>query len=256
MRGFYDRLKTYPTTAVNYFFLRDNWTMLLFQLIKMLISDPLQFVIAVILLVFPLLISITVHEWAHGFTAYKFGDPTPKLQGRLSFNPFAHLDPIGTLMLFIVGIGWAKPVEIIPENIQSKNKLMLVGLAGPLSNFVLAIIFIFILYFAVVFFSNNPAWQESELALLAVILLGFIIRINFALGIFNLLPLPPLDGANVISNLLPDNLARTYFRLAPFSMPILLIFLISGGVKVIFDFADNIQNFLLVFIDSLLFNIL
>ena len=230
--------------------------MLLYQLIKMLISDPIQFVIAVILLIFPLLLSITVHEWAHGFTAYKFGDPTPKLQGRLSFNPFAHLDPIGTLMLFIVGIGWAKPVEIVPENIQDRKKIMLVALAGPVSNFILAIIFIFILYFTSIFFMNNPMLLKSELIMLIILLLGFIIRINFALGLFNLIPLPPLDGANVISNLLPEKSARAYFSLAPYSMPILLIFLISGGVSVIFDFAEEIQKFLFVFIDSLLFNVM
>ena len=110
--------------------------MLLYQLIKLLFQNPLIFLIFFIVLTIPLLISITIHEWAHGFVAYKFGDPTPKEQGRLSLNPFRHLDPIGTLMLFVVGIGWAKPVEINPNNIRDRHKLMLVAFAGPLSNFV------------------------------------------------------------------------------------------------------------------------
>ena len=230
--------------------------MLLYKLISLLFSDPLQFIISIVVLIIPLLISITVHEWAHGFTAYKFGDPTPKLQGRLSFNPFAHLDPLGTLMLFIIGIGWAKPVEINPNNIHGKYKLMLVGLAGPLSNFILGIIFIFILYFTVVAVGADPFAYKDGLLILAIGLLGWIIRINFALGMFNLLPLPPLDGANVISNLLPANFARAYFRLAPFSLPILFLLLISGGLTYIFKFALVIQVILLKFIDSVLFHVL
>ncbi len=235
--------------------------MLLYQLIQLLFSDPLQFLIAILLLVIPLLISITVHEWAHGYTAYKFGDMTPKQQGRLSFNPFSHLDPMGTLMLFIIGIGWAKPVEIDPNNIKNRYKLMLVSFAGPFSNFVLAVIFGFLLYFAVVNFGINPfnLGNEEELtnglALLVIFLLTIIIRINIVLGIFNLLPLPPLDGSNIISNLLPESLARAYYKLAPFSLPILFLILISGGVRIIFNIAEKIQTTLLVFIDSILFNV-
>jgi len=230
--------------------------MLLYKLISLLFSDPLQFIISIVVLIIPLLISITVHEWAHGFTAYKFGDPTPKIQGRLSFNPFAHLDPLGTLMLFIVGIGWAKPVEINPNNINGKYKLMMVGLAGPVSNFILGTFFIFILYFTIAAVNADPFSLNNELVILAIGLLGWIIRINFALGMFNLLPLPPLDGANVLSNLMPANISRIYFRLAPFSLPILFLLLISGGLTYIFNFSMTIQTVLLQFIDSVLFRIL
>ncbi|HSA06638.1 MAG TPA: site-2 protease family protein [Candidatus Gastranaerophilales bacterium] len=233
--------------------------MLLYELIQLLLKDPLQFVIAIIILVVPLLISITIHEWAHGYTAYKFGDPTPAMQGRLSFNPFAHLDPMGALMLFIIGIGWAKPVEINPNNIQDKFKLMLVALAGPASNFILAAIFILVLYFLVAAFSINPLANGiviDGIKAVTVIMLMLIIKINLALGLFNLIPLPPLDGANALSNLLPDNLAEIYFRLAPFSLPILLVLMISGGISYIFDFALIIQKTLLIWIDSLFFNVL
>jgi len=216
--------------------------MLLLELLKLLLSDPIKFVIAIVILFVPLLISITVHEWAHGFTAYKFGDPTPKNQGRLTLNPFSHLDPVGTLMLFIIGIGWAKPVEINPGNIEQpykKFKLMMVALAGPLSNFTLGVFFTFVLYFLIgnVFFESLLSW---------------LVIINFALGMFNLIPLPPLDGANVIANLLPDNLARTYFKLAPFSLPILFLLILTGAIRYIFDFAYIIQQELLKLIASIL----
>jgi len=220
--------------------------MLLFQLLKILLEDPAQFVLAILLLFIPLLISITVHEWAHGFTAYKFGDPTPKIQGRLSLNPFKHLDPVGTLMLFIIGIGWAKPVEINPQNIGEdfkKLKLILISLAGPFSNFFMAIFFSFLLFLLVKFFAFN--------SLSIIFLFILLIRINFVLGIFNLIPLPPLDGSNVVANLLPDKLAEQYFRLAPFSLPILFLLIITGGIDFIFDIAETIQQSVFTFIESI-----
>lgn len=94
--------------------------MLILTLTKMFRENPLGGLLALLALTVPLLISITIHEWAHGFTAYKFGDPTPKEQGRLSLNPLVHLDPAGTLALFIIGIGWAKPVQINPRNIHGR----------------------------------------------------------------------------------------------------------------------------------------
>ena len=227
--------------------------MLLLKLIELLLTDPTQFALALIILVVPLLVSITVHEWAHGMTAYLFGDPTPKLQGRLSFNPFAHLDPAGTLMLFIVGIGWAKPVEINPNNIHGRHKLMLVALAGPLSNFIMAIIFIFALYFLITTFGQG---ELAPMSIFVATLLGFIIRINLALGMFNLIPLPPLDGANIIAPLLPDSIARAWWRLAPYSIPILLLLMFTGGISYIFTFADWLSKFLLVKVDSLMTKLL
>lgn len=219
--------------------------MLLFQLLKLLFTDPIQFVLAILVLFVPLLISITVHEWAHGFIAYKFGDPTPKYQGRLSLNPFTHLDPVGTLMLFIIGIGWAKPVEINPQNISEefkKIKLMMVAFAGPLSNFILGTFFTFLLYILVRFFALE--------SMLVIFLLGLIIRINFVLGIFNLIPLPPLDGSNIIVNLMPEKMANAYFKFAPYTLPVLFLLIITGGIRLIFDVAETIQQNLLIFIDS------
>lgn len=230
--------------------------MLISQLLKLLISSPDEFFIAIILLFVPLLISITIHEWAHGYTAYKFGDPTPAIQGRLSFNPFAHLDPVGVLMLFIIGIGWAKPVMINPANIRQKYKLMLVGLAGPLSNFVLGIIFSLILFVIMKVYGAQIISEQNNYLTLVVSLLGLIVRTNFVLGLFNLIPLPPLDGANVISNLLPDNLAKTYFKIAPFSLPILFLLMFNGAIDFIFRFAGILQEAVLAGFGKLFMNFL
>jgi len=222
--------------------------MLLYQLIKLLFQNPLYFLIFFTVLTIPLLISITVHEWAHGMVAYKFGDPTPKEQGRLSFNPFRHLDPMGTLMLFIVGIGWAKPVEINPYNIKGRYKLMLVAFAGPFSNFVMATLFSFVIYLIITISKLKGLNPETNILGLFIVLLGIIVRINLVLGLFNLIPLPPLDGANIIRNLLPENLSNAYFRLAPYGLPILLILIFTHGINYIFKLADFLQIQLLSWI--------
>lgn len=230
--------------------------MLLFKLIQLLFENPLYFLIAFVLLTTPLLISITIHEWAHGFAAYKFGDNTPKEQGRLSLNPFAHLDPVGTLMLFIVGIGWAKPVEINPYNINNRFKLMLVALAGPLSNFIMAVLFSFAAYLTLKTSGLSVLNPEVSLLALFIVFLELIIRINLALGMFNLIPLPPLDGANIVRNLLPEKLSEFYFRLAPYGFPILLVLIFTGIIDHIFNFADFLQIRILqlvaVFCDAIL----
>lgn len=218
--------------------------MLLFELIKLLLHDPLEFVLVFGLLSIPLLITITIHEWSHGFVAYKFGDNTPKDAGRLSLNPFTHLDPMGVLMLFIVGIGWAKPVPINYNNIQSRWKFLLVAFAGPFSNFVMAVLFSVIFYLLI---TTNTGINENIIAPI-IILLGIIVRVNLMLGIFNLIPVPPLDGANILRSLLPDNLSEAYFRIAPYGYFILLLFLFTGGINYISHLADFVQAYLLKFI--------
>ena len=222
--------------------------MLLYKLIQLLFQNPLVFLIFFTVLTVPLLISITIHEWAHGFVAYKFGDNTPKEQGRLSFNPLRHLDPLGTLMLFIVGIGWAKPVEINPNNINGRFKLMLVAFAGPFSNFLMATLFSFIIYLIITISNLKGLNPEANIGALFIMLLGIIVRINIVLGVFNLIPLPPLDGANIVRNLLPEDLAEFYFRLAPYGFPILLVLIFTGMIDHIFKLADYVQIQLLKWI--------
>lgn len=218
---------------------REN--MLLFQLLNLLIHNPVQFIITITIIIVPLLISITFHEWAHGYVAYKFGDMTPKLQGRLTLNPFAHLDPVGTLMLFIIGIGWAKPVMVNPLSYPNKTKQMLVALAGPASNVLLATIFAFI-FVSLQLTSNG---EISESVLTAIYL---IIRVNLILALFNMLPIPPLDGSKVFAWMLPEGIAYQYLALEPYGFLLILLMLFTFGFRFIITAVDFVQLTLLKYI--------
>lgn len=170
------------------------------QLLGLLLSAP------------GVLIAITFHEFAHGYAAYKLGDDTAKNQGRLSLNPLAHLDPIGTLMLLVAGFGWGKPVEVNPRNYTRKISMekgeAIVSLAGPLMNFVLAIIFTLI-YCAIYKFAST-SFLVSTIGGIITLLISTTISINIGLGVFNLIPLPPLDGSKIIMPFLPYK-AKEFF---------------------------------------------
>ncbi len=170
------------------------------ELLSLLISAP------------GVLIAITFHEFAHGYAAYKLGDDTAKNQGRLSLNPFAHLDPIGTLMLLVAGFGWGKPVEVDPRNYTRKISMekgeAIVSLAGPLMNFILAIAFTLI-YCAIYKFAS-VAFMTSTVGTIIMLLISSTISINIGLGVFNLIPLPPLDGSKIIMPFLPYK-AKEFF---------------------------------------------
>ena len=170
------------------------------QLLGLLLSAP------------GVLIAITFHEFAHGYAAYKLGDDTAKRQGRLSLNPFAHLDPIGTLMLLVAGFGWGKPVEVDPRNYTRKISVekadAIVSFAGPLMNFILAIIFTLI-YCAIYKFAS-ATFMASTVGTVIMLLISTTISINIGLGVFNLIPLPPLDGSKIIMPFLPYK-AKEFF---------------------------------------------
>ncbi len=159
------------------------------------------------------LIAITFHEFAHGFAAYKLGDNTAKNEGRLSLNPLDHLDPIGTLMLLFAGFGWGKPVHVNPTNytrrISMEKGEAIVSLAGPLMNIILA--FIFAIIYAAIFKFAELAFIYSTVGQIIIQLLAATISINIGLGVFNLIPLPPLDGSKIIMPFLPYN-AKQWFR--------------------------------------------
>ena len=158
------------------------------------------------------LIAITFHEFAHGYAAYKLGDNTAKNQGRLSLNPLAHLDPIGTLMLLVAGFGWGKPVEVEPRNYTRKISMekgeAIVSLAGPLMNFILAIIFTLI--YCAIYKFTDLTFKVSTIGTIIIALLQYTISINIGLGVFNLIPLPPLDGSKIIMPFLPYK-AKEFF---------------------------------------------
>lgn len=192
-----------------------------------------------------LLISLTVHEFFHGYIAYRLGDPTAKSQGRLTLNPFRHLDPIGTIMIITSGIGWAKPVPVSPVYFKDRKKgTMLVSVAGPLSNLVLAFIGVFIYEITYIIGYRNIIMGDTfTMYFMRFLYLFFFMNINLA--VFNLLPVPPLDGSKILSGVLP---ADKYFRYMQYERQIGMIFLLivlvfpAGLNRVLSFFTEPIAN--------------
>jgi Zn-dependent protease len=177
-------------------------------LLNLLIHDPFAF----ILLAIPLLYSIIIHELAHGWVAYRMGDPTAKMLGRLSLNPLKHLDPIGTVMLFIFGFGWAKPVPVNFNNLRDTHKGMIyVSAAGIIANMLLA----FMAFFLDRVLSPSPA------GILAAILY-YLAQINIMLAAFNLIPLPPLDGSKILMGFAPAKFQYFLLRVEPYGFFIII----------------------------------
>ena len=199
-----------------------------------MLTDPL----ALLLFLPALIIAITIHEFAHAFLADRLGDPTPQLQGRLSLNPLKHLDPVGSLMLLFFRFGWGKPVEFDPYNLRHPRRdAALISLAGPAVNLVLATLLALILKF-------------SPSSLFSVFLIP-VILININLAIFNLLPVPPLDGAKILYGFLPRDWADEYNDFMGRYGTVLLILLIvpiggsSLAINLILPVINAISNLLL-----------
>ena len=168
-----------------------------------------------------LLVGLTFHEFSHALTADQLGDQRPRAMGRLTLNPIAHIDPIGALMLVVAGFGWAKPVMVNPAALRGGRRSMaLVAFAGPIANVVVAIAF------AVVFRAMILIGVESEFALNLVAL---IVQLNILLAIFNLIPIPPLDGYNVLLAYLPPRQAVTIQRYASYGIIVLLLLIFVPG---------------------------
>ena len=180
-------------------------------------SNPVSLIIFLV----SLLVAITIHEFAHAAVADYLGDPTPRLTGRLTLNPFAHLDPLGTLMLFLFRFGWGKPVPIDPFNLRRPRRdQALISLAGPASNLILAAFLSLLLHLGGViaspFASLRAQSATSEV-------FSTIILLNIALAIFNLLPVYPLDGFKIVLGFLPPDLASQWEELRPYGFPILFL---------------------------------
>lgn len=177
------------------------------------------------------ILALTIHEFCHALTAHLLGDDTPKRMGRLTLNPLAHIDPLGLLFLILVRIGWAKPVSFNPQNF-SRPRLysVLVGLAGPASNFALALIFMYASRFI-------PPYLSAQTAVLAKSFFTTSVWINVMLGIFNLIPIPPLDGSHIIYANLPEKWKPTYNKLMPLSIILLLILINVRAFRNAFQIA-------------------
>lgn len=167
----------------------------------------------------PGLLAITCHEVSHGYMAWRFGDPTARMLGRLTLNPLKHIDIFGTLMLVIVGIGWAKPVPVVIENLRNpKRDMIWVSAAGPVTNMLLALVSALLLRLLVAIPAGNVSFIVQPLSYMA----GFSIYINLLLAFFNMIPIPPLDGGRVLMGLLPYRQAVALGKIEPYGMIIII----------------------------------
>jgi len=198
--------------------------------------DIAQIFIAFIVLLF----SLTVHEMAHAWTADRLGDPTARLLGRVSLNPLVHADPIGTVLFPLVAmttgaplIGWAKPVPVNPRRLgRPQRDYVLVAAAGPASNLVMAFVAASVL--AVLHAGGAVAPQtlgETNVSAPVAALLSQAIRLNVLLAVFNMIPIPPLDGGNVLGGLLPYRMAALFNRVRPYGFLLLYALILTGGFQ-------------------------
>lgn len=200
--------------------------------LELLREDPFAFV----LLAVALILAIALHEYAHALAADLQGDRLPRAMGRLSLNPARHLDPLGTLLIFLVGFGWGKPVEFRRQALSSQRfGAAIVALAGPMMNLLLAIVAAFIFV---------PVYEAGASDDVAQFLFTFM-GINIVLAIFNLVPLPPLDGSRLLTIFLPPSKQHIVFWLDRYGFLILIFIVLFGGISLLDDVIDAVARWVL-----------
>lgn len=199
-----------------------------------LFSNPVLF----LLLALSIVAAITVHEFAHAKMADHLGDPTARLQGRVTLNPMAHLDLYGTIFLLFVGFGWGKPVQFDPFNLDNPRRdAALISFAGPASNFIIAIL-------CALFIRLFMLLGATPITTIGLFILSPMIMMNVMLGVFNLLPVHPLDGFKIVGGFLSENQAREWYQLERYGMLFLLMLIIPfGGESMLHMILDPMLGF-------------
>jgi Zn-dependent protease len=206
-----------------------------------LFGDPAAFFQRLILQIPALLVAVTVHELAHALVADRLGDPTARQQGRITLNPLPHIDPLGAIAFVIAGFGWAKPVPVNAYNLRHPRRDMAwVAAAGPLSNFAVAFVALVALVLA------RRYLDAPFLAVPVVGVLQFVYLFNLGLAIFNLIPLPPLDGGHFLPYFLPRSSWSTLHQLEQYGPFILLLLVMTGGTRYIVGPVFNVLHGLYV----------
>lgn len=192
-----------------------------------LFNDPLGYLYQIALMIVPFLYGIILHELAHGWVALRLGDPTAKMAGRLTLRPGPHIDPMGAVIFILAHIGWAKPVPVNPRFFKNPRQgMVLVSIAGPAANFIQAAAWALLFHWLMTLRAGNGFMVEAILIVRQVAYFG--VFINLLLGCFNLLPIPPMDGSNIVAGFLPMRMARPYMSLARYGMVLVILLAVLG----------------------------
>ena len=237
--------------------MRRNWDLSMMVLIIILafssfrsgaFSSPMEWLMNKLMFLPAIIIGLSLHEYAHAKVAYKLGDPTPKMQGRVTINPLAHIDPVGLAALLFVGFGWGVPVQINPSNFRhGRRDELMVALAGVTMNLIIAIVFAIIA--KVLYMTAGAVFLSSGVGSILWFMIMYVIQINLVLMIFNLIPCPPLDGFSIISEIFNIKHTEFYWTLYRYGNWILIALIIFGITGMIISpcvqfFMSVLNNFI------------
>ncbi len=195
-----------------------------------------------VLLLIPLrLLALVIHECSHGYVSTKLGDPTPRIQGRLSLNPLVHLDPVGTILMILTGFGWAKPVEVNPMYYKDRKKGMaLVAIAGPLSNLLLAFVSLLIYFLFAVIIHYTKIGVSAKLLQIVGTACSYSAQVNLCFFVFNLIPIPPLDGSRILGMFLKDSTYYKMMQYERYSMFLIMFLSLTGMLDSVIGTGMNL----------------